>query len=84
MINTNKLVKVAVAWMSIVYVVCYAVVAMFDGVRGGFMRYSLHSDLAMGSSVLTFGTFVWGLIIWNVIAVLAVWLFAVLYNAIKE
>jgi len=38
----------------------------------------------MGQNILTLGTFILGLIIWNVIALLAVWLFAFLYNSIKE
>ncbi|MEK7535505.1 MAG: DUF5676 family membrane protein [Patescibacteria group bacterium] len=84
MINTNRLLKVSVAWMSIVYVVCYAGVAMFGGIREEFMRWALHTDIGMGANVMTFGTFISGLIIWNVIVIIAVWLFAILWNSIKE
>jgi hypothetical protein len=38
----------------------------------------------MGRNVLTLGTSVSGLIIWNVVALLAVWLFAALFNGIKS
>ena len=84
MINTQKIIKVAMAWTSIVYVVCFLGIALFPGIRPGFMRYGLHMGIDMGRNVLTLGTFISGLIIWNVIALLAVWLFAVLYNSIKK
>ncbi|MBI2355884.1 MAG: hypothetical protein HYV13_01590 [Candidatus Doudnabacteria bacterium] len=84
MININHLLKVAAAWISIVYVICYAGVAMFPGIRPGFMRYGLHMGIDMGQNILTFGTFVSGLVIWNVITLLAVWLFAALFNVIKK
>lgn len=84
MVNTKHLLKVETAWISIVYVVCFLGVALLSGIRPGFMRYGLHTEIDMGKNILTFGTFLSGLVIWNVIAFLAVWLFAVLYNNIKE
>jgi len=86
MINIKHLLKVAAAWISIVYVICYTFVGMFPGSRPGFMMYGLHmgwSDMGW-TNVLTAGTFIWGLVIWNVIALLAVWLFAALFNSIKK
>ena len=82
--NTKHLLKVTSAWISIVYVICYAGVALFPGIRPGFIRYGLHMVIDMGQNILTLGTFILGLIIWNVIALLAVWIFAFLYNSIKE
>lgn len=86
MININHLLKVAAAWVSIVYVICFAGVAMFSGMRPGFYRYGLHymMNAGFGQDILTFGTFISGLIIWNVIVLLNVWLFAALYNGIKK
>jgi len=84
MVQTQRLLKVTSAWVSIVYVVCFLGIALFPGIRPGFMRYGLHMGIDMGRNVLTLGTFISGLIIWNVIALLAVWLFAVLYNSIKK
>ena len=81
--NTKHLLKVASAWISIVYVICFAGVAFFPGIRPGFMRYGLHMGIDMGQNILTLGTFFTGLIIWNVITLLAVGLFAFLYNRIK-
>ena len=84
MINTTHLLKVAVAWISIVYVICFAGVALFPGIRPSFMRYGLHMGIDMGRNILSFGTFLSGLIIWNIVAFLTVWLFGVLYNYIKQ
>lgn len=84
MIHTNHLLKVAAAWISIVYVVCFSGVALFPGVRPGFMRYGLHMGIDMGQNIMNIGTFISGLVIWNVIALLGVGLFAYLFNTIKK
>lgn len=84
MINTKHLLKVTSAWISIVYVVCYVGVALFPGIRPGFVRYGLHMGIDMGQNILTIGTFISGLIIWNITALLAVWLFAFLFDKIKQ
>ncbi len=84
MIKTNHLLKVAAIWISIVYTVCYAGVAFYPASRELFMRYALHSDIAYKSDYFGFGYFISGLIIWNVVVVLGVWLFATLFNNIKR
>lgn len=56
MISTKHLLKVTSAWISIVYVICFAGVALFPGVRPGFMRYGLHMGIDMGQNILTLGT----------------------------
>ncbi|MCR4280471.1 MAG: DUF5676 family membrane protein [Candidatus Komeilibacteria bacterium] len=84
MINTRHLLKVTAAWISIVYVICYAVVAIFPQSRDLFVRFSLHSDPAFGAEYLGVGYFISGLIVWNIVTVLAVWLFAFLFNKIKK
>ncbi|MBM3256720.1 MAG: hypothetical protein FJY98_00085 [Candidatus Liptonbacteria bacterium] len=83
MINTSRVLKASAVWISLVYAVCYLGVALFPGIRPGFMQYGLHMGLNMGENILTLGTFISGLVIWNVIAFLAVGLFAFLYNKIK-
>ncbi len=84
MINIPHLLKVAAAWISIVYVICFAGVAFMPGVRPGFMRYGLHMGIDMGQNILNLTTFITGLVIWNVIALLAVGLFGVLFNGVKK
>lgn len=82
MINTQHALKVAAAWVSIVYLVCFGLVAFFPQARELFARYALHTDVDIGN-VITPLTFVTGLILWNIVAVLAVALFAALFNALK-
>ena len=84
MINTRHLLKVTAAWVMIVYVVCFVGVALIPGVRPWFMQYALHMNVSMGENVTTLTTFISGLVIWNVVAFLAGWLFALLHNNIKQ
>ncbi len=83
MINTKHIQKVTVAWISIVWTVCYVGVLLFPNIRSTFMLYALHTTTNLGGNVMTLTTFVSGLVIWNVIALLAVSLFAYLFNRIK-
>lgn len=84
MINTKHLIKVASAWTSIVYVICYIGVAIYPPIRELFVRYSLHADIAFKSDFFGFGYFISGLIIWNIVAAASAWLFAYLFNRIKQ
>ena len=81
--NVKHLLTVTAAWTSIVYTVCYLVVWLYPVVRELFLTTALHAQVPLTSGPFTIGTFVAGLIIWNIIAVLAVWLFAYLYKAIR-
>lgn len=40
--------------------------------------------MSTGLNVISLQTFIAGFVIWNIIALLAVWLFATLYNNFKE
>jgi len=80
----KHLLKVGAAWISIVYVICFVGVALFPGLRGGFMKYGLHTAFSIGQNMLSFGTFLSGLIIWNIIAIASLWLFVQLFNSIKK
>lgn len=84
MINTKHLLKVIAAWISIVYVICFGGVALIPGSRRWFMHYALHVNTSLGENITTFTTFISGLVIWNVVALLAAGLFALLYNKIKQ
>jgi len=84
MINTKHLLKVIAAWVTIVYVVCFVGVALIPGVRPWFMHYALHMNVNMEENIITLTTFISGLIIWNVICVLAGWVFAFLHNKIRQ
>jgi len=84
MMNTSHLIKVSVAWISILYVVCFVGVALFPSLRQQVMLYALHTDVSIGQNVMTLATFVVGLMIWNILAALITGLFAVLFNNIKQ
>jgi 2TM family of unknown function (DUF5676) len=83
MVNTGRLLKLGVAWISIVYVVCFVSVALFPSLRQQCMLYALHTNMSAGQNVMTLATFVIGLIMWNIIAALMTGLFAVLLNTIR-
>jgi len=84
MINTKHLLKVTAAWTSIVYTICYLGVALYPDVRALTMRYAMHADTPFTSGYFGVGYFISGLIIWNIVALLSVWLFAYLFNTIKK
>jgi hypothetical protein len=93
MIPTTRLLKVALAWTSVVYIVCFAGVALIPNIRPNFMYYGLHTMMPMTPGfesgylfrdVLSFGTFISGLVIWDIIALLVAWLFAALWNGLKR
>ncbi|OGZ41732.1 MAG: hypothetical protein A3B04_02585 [Candidatus Portnoybacteria bacterium RIFCSPLOWO2_02_FULL_39_11] len=84
MINEKHLIKVGLAWISIVYVICFAGVALWPSLRTGFMKYALHSEINLGQNYLNFSSFIIGLIVWNLAAAIGFWLFAVLFNKIKQ
>jgi hypothetical protein len=84
MINTKHLLKVTAAWITVVYVVCFGGVALIPQVRPWFMHYALHMNASLGENVATVTTFISGLVIWNLVALLAAWLFAFLHNKIKQ
>lgn len=84
MINIKHLLKVTSAWTSIVYAICFLGVGIFPTSRVMMMRYAMHADSPITSSYFGFEYFISGLIIWNIIALAAVWLFAFLFNTIKD
>lgn len=84
MINTKRLLKVSSLWISIGYIICYAGVVIFPEIRNLYMKYALHTDATFGTNYVGIEYLVSGLIIWNIVTVIAVWLFAYLYNSIKK
>ncbi|KKP31952.1 MAG: hypothetical protein A2312_00275 [Candidatus Staskawiczbacteria bacterium RIFOXYB2_FULL_32_9] len=84
MINIKHLLKVASAWTSIVYTVCYVWMAIYPPVRIMTMRYAFHANTTFGVNYFSLGYFITGLIIWNIVAILAIWLFVWLFKTIKQ
>lgn len=83
MTHTHHLLKVTMAWTSIIYAVCFGGVALFPNIRPLFMQYALHTEMSFGENIMTLASFVSGLVIWNIVALLSVGLFVVLFNKIK-
>ena len=83
MLSTTRTLKITSLWISIVYIICFGGVALVPGIRAWFMQYALHTQIDLGTNIMTLGTFVTGLIIWNILAILAVWLFVLLSNYVK-
>ncbi|MEK7601386.1 MAG: DUF5676 family membrane protein [Patescibacteria group bacterium] len=83
MTKTSQALKVICSWVSIVYVVCFGGVALVPGMRAWFMEYALHTRIDTGTDVMTLATFISGLVVWNIIAILAVWLYVALNNYFK-
>ena len=84
MINTKHLLKITAVWITIVYLVCFGGVALVPGIRPWFMQYALHMGVSAVENVITLATFISGLFIWNVVALVSVWLFAFLFNKLKQ
>ena len=84
MIDIKHLLKVTAVWITIVYLVCFGGVALVRGIRPWFMQHALHMNASLGDNVITFATFISGLLIWNVVALLGVWLFAFLFTKLKQ
>lgn len=84
MINTSHLLKVTIVWVSIVNIVCFVGVALFPGIRPAFGYYAFHTTTNLGENVMTITTFISGLVIWNITALLVVGLFAFLFNKMKS
>jgi len=84
MISIKHLLKVSSAWISIVYSICYAGVAIYPPIRNLFVKYSLHGDVSFRSDFFGFGYFISGLIVWNIASAAGVLLFAFLFNRIKK
>jgi len=84
MINTKQISKVFCLWVSIIYIVCFLGVAIYPPIRQLFMRFALHMEIAATSDYISFGYLISGLIIWNIITLLAVWLFAAISNGLLK
>lgn len=84
MIQIKQLIKITSLWVSIVYIVCFLGVYIYPQIRSIFMKYALHSEVTFTSDFFSGVYLLSGLIIWNIIAILGVGLFAVIYNRISK
>ena len=81
--NVKHLLTVTATWTSIVYAACYLAVWLYPSIRDLFLTTALHAQVPLTSGPFTIGTFVAGLVVWNLGTLLGVWLFAYLYKTIR-
>ncbi len=85
MTSTIRSVKVGAAWTTIVYVICFAGVALFPNIRTVFLQDALHMEANfLGRDIITVRSFVAGLIWWNALAFFGVTLFKVLEGVFRK
>jgi len=82
--NTKQSVKAWIVWINIVYVVCYLLVLLFPSMRVLFVQALIHTEITGMTDSMSFGNFFWGLVMWNILTLLGVWLFAFLFNKFKN
>lgn len=80
MLNGMKISKVAVVWATILYAVCVLVVGLLPSVYGLFSSYIVHFGTTVSKPEITFVSVLIGLILWNIVVFISVWLFVWLYN----
>lgn len=81
--NTMRAVKIGLAWISIVWTVCYLVFGLIPGVGPTAMPYIFHMNVPM-KNIFTIGNFIVGLIVWNIIVAAGIALAGLLNNFIKD
>jgi hypothetical protein len=81
--NTTRTLKIATAWISIAWAVCYLAFGLIPGLGPAATPYLLHVNLPM-ENIFTIGNFIGGLIIWNVVVGAGVALAGFLSNAIRD
>lgn len=80
--NTVRAVKISLAWVSIVWTVCYLAFGLIPGLGPTAMRYVLHMNVPM-ENIFTIGNFIIGFIVWNVVVAAGIALVGLLGNYIK-
>lgn len=80
MLNGAKIAKVAVTWMTILYVICTFFAAFLPSFYGAFDSYLVHFGTTVSKPEITFTSAIIGLILIDIVTYLVVWLFVWLYN----
>ena len=83
MLNGAKIAKVTLLWATIVYLVCVLIAWILPSVYTLGAKNMVHFGMTVSAPTLTLAGVIQGLIIWNVLAVVMVWLFVWLYNKTK-
>jgi len=82
--NTTRAIKIGLAWINITYILCYVILGLLPATRPSMLPYVLHLKVGPVENIFTFGNFIGGLILWNVIVGASIWLVALLAKYIKN
>jgi hypothetical protein len=82
--NTTRAIKIGLAWVNIVWVVCYLVIGLVPRLGPTTLSYLLHVTMGPMENIFTIGNFLIGLILWNIIVAAGVALVGVISNYIKD
>ncbi len=83
MLNGTKIAKVTLIWATIVYLTCVLIAWILPSVYSWGAGNLIHFGMVTAAPALAISGVIQGLIIWDVIAVVMVWLFVWLYNRLK-
>ena len=82
--NTTRAVKIGLAWINITYVLCYVIWGLLPTSRPSVLPYILHLNIGPVETIFTFGNFIGGLVLWNVIVGVSIWFIGFLTKYIKN
>jgi hypothetical protein len=82
--NTMRVLKIGLAWITIAWTVCYLAFGLIPGLRSTFVPYITHINVGPVETIFTLGNFIVGLILWNAIVAAGVGLAGFLNNYIKD
>jgi hypothetical protein len=82
--TTTRALKIALAWTSIAWTVCYLIFGLIPGLASAIMPYVFHLNMGTVENIFTISNFIIGLIIWNVIIGAGVALVQLLSNYIRD
>lgn len=80
MLNGAKISKVAVIWMTILYVICTFFAGVLPSIYSTFAGYLVHFGAAVSKPEITFVSAIIGLILIDIVTYLVAWFFVWLYN----
>jgi hypothetical protein len=81
--NTMRLLKIGLAWITIAWTVCYLTFGLIPGLRST-LPYITHITVGPVETIFTLGNFIVGLILWNAIVAAGIALAGFLNNYIKD
>jgi hypothetical protein len=79
----TRTLKIGLAYINIAYAFCYLVLGLIPSTRPTLLPYLLHLNVGPVENIFTLPNFLGGLILWNVIVGVSIWLVELLARYIK-